>query len=325
MPADTSGIVTRSVVDRLVLRHRVLQLTRAHFDKQAFVEVETPSVVPSPGLDVHLDAFGVSGGSAAPGLSTTSAPRFLATSPEYQMKRLLASGMPNIYQVCRAFRRDEEGHNHQPEFTMLEWYRANAGSHELMRDTEQLVASVAQQINGTTFLERDGQRLDLAPPWPRMTVAAAFERYAGCALDDVVSDEDRFFRLLVERIEPELGRAQPMFLTHYPASMASLARIDPHDRRYADRFEAYVFGIELCNGFGELTDAVEQRARLLSDQATRKTLGKDIYPLDGRFLAALEHGLPDSGGNALGFDRLVMLLLGTARVEDVMAFPASRL
>jgi len=323
VPADTSGLVSRTVVDRLVQRHRILQLTRAHFDKQAFVEVETPSVVPSPGLDVHLDAFGVSAGSPPRGLS--HAPRFLGTSPEYQMKRLLASGMPNIYQVCRAFRRDEEGHNHQPEFTMLEWYRANAGSQELMRDTEELVASIAQHINGTTVLEREGQRLDLATPWPRMTVAAAFERYAGCALDDVVADEDRFFRLLVERIEPELGRTQPVFLTHYPASMASLARIDPNDSRYADRFEAYVFGIELCNGFGELTDPVEQRARLVTDQATRRTLGKDVYPLDERFLAALEHGLPESGGNALGFDRLVMLLLGTARVEDVMAFPASRL
>lgn len=144
-------------------------------------------------------------------------------------------------------------------------------------------------------------------------------------MEEALRDEETYFRLLVDRIEPELGRDKPVFLTHYPASMASLARIHRDDARYAERFEAYVDGIELCNGFGELTDPIEQRARFEADQAARARGHKPVYPIDERFIAALEHGMPDSGGNALGFDRLVMLLLGAERVEDVMAFGASRL
>ncbi len=314
MPSS-SGPLDRAHVERLITRHRILQATRDYFDRAGFVEVETPCMVPSPGLDVHLDAFEVSGDKQ----------RFLSTSPEYQMKRLLASGMERIYQLGHAFRRDEEGQHHQPEFTMLEWYRAHASSEAAMADTEQLVAALATSIHGRPVIARDGREIDLTPPWPRMTVADAFTRHAGVKLDDVLPDDERFFRLLVDRIEPQLGQSQPVFLTHYPASMASLARIHDDDPRYADRFEAYVNGIELCNGFGELTDPVEQRQRLLADQAARRALGKPVYPIDERFLAALEHGMPESAGNALGFDRLVMLLLNQPRVEDVMAFPTARL
>lgn len=303
-------------MDRLIARHRILQGTRRYFDGADFVEVETPSMVPSPGLDVHLDAFEVNG---------TKHPRFLSTSPEYQMKRLLASGMQRIYQLGHAFRRDEEGHHHQPEFTMLEWYRAHASSEAVMADTEQLVAMLATGLHGRPVIERGGRPIDLTPPWPRITVAQAFETFAGVRVDDVLPDEERFFRLLIERIEPQLGRERPVFLTHYPASMASLARIHSDDTRYADRFEAYVDSIELCNGFGELTDPSEQRRRFLADQAARRNLGKPVYPIDERFIGALEHGMPESAGNALGFDRLVMLLLNQPRVEDVMAFPAPRL
>lgn len=316
MGAINPGLVDRAIVERLAHRHRILQLTRACFDQAGFIEVETPSVVPSPGLDFHLDAFEVVDSRAA---------RFLTTSPEYQMKRLLASGMGAIYQLCHCFRRDEDGHNHQPEFTMLEWYRTRAGSAELMVDTEQLVAMLATRLHGRSAITRQGRTIDLAPPWPRITVADAFVRYAQTTLESVLPDEERFFRLLVDRVEPQLGRDQPVFLTHYPASMASLAKIHTDDPRYADRFEAYVDGIELCNGFGELTDPVEQRARFSADQASRRAGGKVVYPIDERFLSALDHGLPDSGGNALGFDRMVMLLLGAERIEDVMAFGASRL
>jgi len=314
--AINAGLVDRVIVERLAQRHRVLQLTRAFFDQAGFIEVETPSIVPSPGLDFHLDAFEVSG---------TRAKRFLSTSPEYQMKRLLASGMGAIYQLCHCFRRDEEGHAHQPEFAMLEWYRTRAGSAELMVDTERLVSGLATSLHGSARIARQGRTIDLTPPWPRITVAEAFERYAQVTLESVLPDEERFFRLLVDRIEPHLGLEQPVFVTHYPSSMASLARIHADDPRYADRFEAYVDGIELCNGFGELTDPIEQRARFAADQASRRVAGKDVYPIDERFITALEHGLPDSGGNALGLDRLVMLLLDTQRIEDVMAFGASRL
>lgn len=305
------------VLTTLRTRAEVLKAVRRYFEERAFLEVETPLAVPSPGLDLHLAAV------EAVGLRER---RFLITSPEYQMKRLLAGGLTRIYQVCRCFRRDEEGSLHQPEFTMLEWYRAFAGSEEIMRDTEELVAAVARAIgHGSTVIPARGRAVDVAPPWKRMTVAEAFRRIAGVELDQVLPDEERFFRILVERIEPGLGYPRPVFLTHWPASMASLARLAPDDPRYADRIEAYVDGVELCNGFGELIDPEEQRARLHRDRSERLRTGRDDYPIDARFLAALEEGLPPSGGNALGLDRLVMLVTGARSIEDVLAFPQSRL
>ncbi len=305
------------VLSTLRARAEVLRAVRRHFDERAFLEVDTPLAVPSPGLDLHLAAFEVSG---------TRERRFLITSPEYQMKRLLAGGLTRIYQISRCFRRDEEGALHQPEFTMLEWYRAFAGSEEIMRDTEDLVASVARVLgHGSTVIPARGRPVDVAPPWKRITVVEAFRRIAGVELDTVLPDEERFFRILVERIEPGLGYPRPVFLTHWPASMASLARLRPDDPRYADRVEAYVDGMELSNGFGELIDPVEQRARLTRDQAERARAGLDVYPQDPRFLAALEEGLPPSGGNALGLDRLVMLMTGAPHIDDVLAFPNARL
>jgi lysyl-tRNA synthetase class 2 len=297
-------------------RARIFRATRRFFDERAFLEVDTPLSVPSPGLDLHLCAFGVEG----PG-----APRWLITSPEYQMKRLLAGGLTRIYQLARCSRRDERGAHHEPEFTMLEWYRGFAGSDEIMRDTEELVAAVATELHGSTVIPARGRPVDVSPPWPRLTVEDAFADLAGVALDDVLPDEERFFRVLVERIEPRLGHPKPVFLTRWPASMASLARLCPDDARFADRVEGYVDGLELCNGFGELVDPVEQRARLERDRDARRARGLAEHPIDERFLAALEEGLPPSGGNALGLDRLVMLLTGAPTIEDVLAIPSERL
>ena len=290
---------------------------REFFDQRAFLEVETPAAVPSPGLDLHLDAFPVAGADPA---------RWLITSPEYQMKRILAGGAPRIYQLCKCWRRGEIGANHEPEFTMLEWYRTYAGSAEVMRDTEQLVAHVARAIHdGSTVIPLPGSPIDVGPPWERLTVAEAFRKYADVDVSQVLPDEERFFRILVEAVEPQLGRLRPVFLTHWPASMASLARLDPSDPTVCDRFEAYVAGIELCNGFGELVDAVEQRSRLERDQRKRRAEGKIEYPIDERFLGALEEGIPPSGGNALGFDRLMMLVTGAERIADVVAIADERL
>jgi lysyl-tRNA synthetase class 2 len=304
---------------RLVARAQLLRGVRAFFDQRGFLEVETPLVVPSPGLDVHLDAVRV---------VTPAGERYLITSPEYQMKRLLAGGLERIYQLAKCFRNDEVGQRHQPEFTMLEWYRAYAGVEEVMADTEQLVAAVATAISGEPVLHTAQGPVDVAPPWPRLTVREAFARFAQVDVFVLLAEEhgeDTFYRLLVERVEPALSELGALFLCEYPASMASLARKKPDDPRVAERFEAYVGGVELCNGFGELTDPVEQRARLLVDQAERARQGKPVYPIDERFLAALEQGVPPSGGNALGLDRLVMLALGAAHIEDVTAVPASRL
>ncbi len=306
---------------RLRERARLTQRTRDFFRTRGFLEVETPLMVPSPGLDVHLDALAIQG---------RGPERYLITSPEYQMKRLLAGGLERIYQLCKCFRNDELGERHQPEFTMLEWYRAFSGVEAMMADTEQLVAQLARALRETpddapAELHTAFGVVDVTPPWPRLSVRDAMARFAGVAFDDVAPDEDRFFRLLVERVEPALGELGAVFLTEYPASMASLARKKPEDPQVAERFEAYVAGIELCNGFGELTDPGEQRARLEQDQRERRARGFPVYPLDERFLSALEQGMPPSGGNALGFDRLVMLALGAPHIEDVLAIPGSRL
>jgi elongation factor P--(R)-beta-lysine ligase len=301
---------------RLRERARIVARVRAFFEARDFLEVDTPLVVPSPGLEVHLDAMPV---------TTSAGTRYLITSPEYQLKRLLTAGFGPVFQVAKCFRNDEIGARHQPEFTMVEWYRPYAGVEAVMADTEALVADVATLISGEPVLHTAEGPVDVRPPWTRLTVHEAFARYAGVSLDAVVHDEGRTFELLVTQVEPRLAELGAVLLCDYPISMASLARRSPRDPRVAERFEAYVGGVELCNGFGELTSAREQRARLEHDRDERAARGLAAYPIDERFLAALEDGMPPSGGNALGLDRLVMLALGAPHIEDVLALPASAL
>jgi len=298
-------------------RARVARDVRSFFDARGFIEVQTPVMVPSPGLDPHLDAFEIAGGDEG-------APRWLSTSPEYQMKRLLSEGYPRIYQLTPCFRRGERGPRHNPEFTMLEWYRASGDVSDVLGDTEQLVAGVT----GGVVRVRD-RSIDVHPPLERLSVCDAFSRYAGWSRDETMQaaadDEDRYFRGLVECVEPGLERLdRGVFLVDYPASQASLARTKPSDPSLAERFELYVAGMELCNGFGELVDAVEQRRRLLRDQHTRRARGLPVYPVDERFLLALQD-VPQSAGNALGFDRLVALACGTPAIAGVIAFTADEL
>jgi elongation factor P--(R)-beta-lysine ligase len=308
-------------VKQLDARARVLRETRVFFESRGYLEVETPLAVPCPGLDVHLDAF-----EAVPtGVPVSGPPRYLSTSPEFQMKRLLAEGYARIFQVTRAFRAGEVGERHNPEFTILEFYRASSGVHEIMRDTEQLVARVT---GGSVRL--GNRTIDVQPPFARITLSEAFARWADTSPEETLRlaehDEDRFYRLLVDAVEPGLAALDHgVFVTSYPATQASLARRNPGDPRFAERFELYVAGIELCNGFGELTDPLEQRARFLRDQRERARLGKPVYPLDERFLQALESGMPASGGNAIGLDRLIAITAGTSRIGDVMAFTSDEL
>jgi elongation factor P--(R)-beta-lysine ligase len=321
--SETERLIARGLGKGLRARAQGLAAIRAFFEARGFLEVETPAIVPSPGLDVHLDAFTVPG-VAGPGFSDRTG--YLITSPEYQMKRLLAGGIPRCFQLAHCFRQGEIGRRHNPEFLMLEWYRAFASAEDLIDETEALVRHVALALAGGSSLQVGDQRVDLSEPFERLPVGEAFARYAGVAADDAIalatSDEDRFFRLLVDRVEPALaGEPRPIFLVDYPAPFASLARLKPGDPRVAERFELYVAGIELCNGFGELTDPREQRARLLRDQADRARLGKPVYPIDERFLAALEEGMPPAAGNALGVDRLLAVCLGTERIAAVQAFP----
>lgn len=293
----------------LRLRAKAMEAIRRFFQERDFIEVETPALVPCPGLDVHLAAFEVRDPKGA-------IAGWLATSPEYQMKRLLSAGAERIFQLCRSYRADEHGTHHEREFSMLEWYRAHATSGDLISDTEGLVARVADALESPDV---DA----FSPPWERITVNEAFERYAGGAIDTDDDDDERFFRTWAEQVQPQLGSDRPIVVTDWPASMASLARLNTNGT--ADRFEAFFRGIELCNGFGELTDAREQRRRFERDQALRSEAGLPVYPIDERFLAALEVGMPESGGNALGVDRLLMLLTGADSIQSVMPFPADEL
>ncbi len=292
---------------------------RAFFGARGFTEVETPYVVAAPGEEVHLRAVPAGG-------------KFLNTSPEFSMKKLLAGGSGPIFQLARVWRDEPWSDTHAPEFTMLEWYSLRADMGALMDETEALLRAVLPPV-----VECRGVRTSLAR-FERITVVEAFARYvgadvlgtegdagalaaqAGVSLREGEDWEDLFFRLLLERVEPHLGRECPTFLTHFPTAQAALARRDPADARVAERFELFVCGIELANAFVELTDADEQRARFLADRARRHALYGPDWEMDEGFLSAVAK-LPPCAGIALGFDRLAMLAAGALRICDVLWLP----
>jgi lysyl-tRNA synthetase class 2 len=306
--------------------------------------VETPALQQSPGLEPHLMAFATELQEPGAGLR----PIFLHTSPEFAMKKLLVAGVPRLFQLAHCFRNGERGRVHHPEFTMLEWYRAGVGYRDLMADCEALLRA-ALAAAGAPHFTWQGKTADPARPWTYMGVAEAFERFCGIDLLATAHDplapslealaaaarplgiaphegdawEDLFFRIFLERIEPLLGIGAPAILYDYPISMAALARAKPEDARLAERFELYVGGLELANAFGELTDAAAQRRRFVADQAKKRARYGTAYPIDEDFLAALEHGMPESAGIALGLDRLVMLASGAERIEDVLWAPVT--
>lgn len=311
---DVRRLLRAGGLERLVARGRALAALRSFFAASDYLEVETPTLVTNPGMDVHLDAYRVEGTS-----------RFLATSPEYAMKRLVAAGLERIVQVTRSYRRDEAGDVHEPEFSICEWYRADATADDVMAETEALVAHVVSACNdGSTVVVRDGVPLDVAPPWERLTVREAVRLHADRSLDELLASPDELFHTLGFVVQPKLGNGRPIWLVDWPIELASLARPKPSDPSVAERFEAYAQGLELCNGFGELTDPVEQRRRFESDLAERRALGKEELPIDERFLTALDDGFPACAGNALGFDRLVMIALGRMTIDDVLSIGSRR-
>lgn len=288
----------------------ILQAIRTFFTEEGYLEVDTPLLIPAPAPESHIDAI-----SAGPG--------FLHTSPELCMKRLLAAGYERIFQLCHCWRAEERGIRHLPEFTMLEWYRAGANYRDLMKECEDLVRSVADAAGCGETLRYGDRNVALNGEWERISVREAFARYTVRTMEEAVSD-DSFDLLMVEAIEPNLGRERPTFLYDYPAERSALARLSPADPTVAERFELYIGGLELANAFSELTDPLEQRQRFESEAADRAGRKLTVYPLPEPFLNELAF-MPPAAGIALGVDRLVMVLLSAAAIDDVVSFTPEEL
>jgi elongation factor P--(R)-beta-lysine ligase len=323
----------------LAARNAVTKSIRAWFDEQGFVEVETAILQVSPGNETHLHAPRTELVRADGARAT----RYLRTSPEFAAKKLLAAGEQKIFEFARVFRDRERGDLHLPEFTMLEWYRADAGYDAVMADSVVIIAHAAQATGIGRFSFR-GRSVDPFAEPEMLTVAAAFDRFAGVDLLATIADgegdrtalaeaaservritdddtwSDIFSKLLVEHVEPNLGEGRLTVLFEYPAPEAALARAKPSDPRVAERFEIYACGVELANGFGELTDAAEQRRRFVQAMDEKQRRYGERYPLDEEFLDAVAQ-MPQASGVALGFDRLVMLASGAVRIDQVVWTP----
>jgi elongation factor P--(R)-beta-lysine ligase len=293
---------------------------RRFFADRNVLEVETPSVVNAPVTDVHIDSARVT--------LSNAQPYFLHTSPEYAMKRLLAAGSGDIYQVCHVVRGFERGRIHNCEFTLIEWYRTGFSLARLMHEVEELVRALlgaaSLPAERLTYAEAFQQHLQLDPFTASDSQLAAAARRFGYQSAAAASRDEWLEFLVGTQVGPKLGLGRLSFLHGYPASQAALARLDPDDPRAALRFELYHQGVELANGFHELATAAEQRRRFEADQAQRRRLGLPSYPLDERLLAALQAGLPDCAGVALGFDRLVMLATQARSIDEVLTFPTER-
>lgn len=293
------------IYPNLIIRSKVLEAVRSFFRNRDFLEVETPVRISAPAPEPHIEAVPAGGA-------------YLQTSPELFMKRLLAAGYPRIFQICRTFRANERGRFHLPEFTMVEWYEAGADYNNLMARTEELVWSVCKEVLESSFLDYQGIRIDPSPPWPRMSVEEAFLRHAGRKMSEAVAD-DTFDEIMGIDIEAGLDRRRPAFIHDYPAEKGALARRRPDRPDLAERFEAYIGGLEICNGFTELTDPKEQSHRFEAEIRRRRKKGLSVYPLPVSFLQALSD-MPPSAGNALGLDRLVMLLADAPAIDEITAF-----
>lgn len=326
---------------RLLIRNRVKAALRAWFEAQGFVEFDAAALQTSPGNETHLHAFATE----VRTLDGMSAPLYLHTSPEFAAKKLLAAGEQRLFTFASVFRNRERTALHAPEFTMLEWYRIGDAYRDVMEDAIEILR-VAARAAGVEMLRGGVAVVDPFAAPERMSVAEAFRRYTGidiCAtlLDDGRGDRDAlneaaimagirvagddnwsdiFSRIVADRIDPALGTAAVTILRDYPAPEAALARRHPRDPRFAERFELFACGVELANGFGELTDAAEQRARFAADMDEKAKLYGERYPIDEDFLAALAT-MPPAAGVALGFDRLMMLLTGANGIEEVQWTP----
>ncbi len=291
-------------------RGAVIQAIREFFCGRGYLETETPFRIPAPAPEAHIDAL-------------PAGDWFLHTSPELCMKRLLAAGYGRIFQICRCWRDGERGSRHLPEFTMLEWYSAGSDYRGLMADCEALIRTIVGKIGRNATISYRGNEINLAGEWERLTVREAFARYGDVSIEEALA-ADRFDELMVQQIEPRLGLGRPTFIHDYPACCAALAKLKGDDPTVAERFELYMGGMELANAFTELTDADEQRRRFLYEEGYRRSAGRQPYPLPEKFLAELP-AMPPSAGIALGVDRLLMVLLDAATIDEVVAFTPEEL
>jgi len=322
----------------LQARSRIIRSIRAHFDGQGFLEVETPILQVCPVMDAHIRAFGTD----LKGVDgKVERHMYLHTSPEFAMKKLMVAGAEKLYQICHVFRNGEGSKRHSPEFTMIEWYRTQADYRDIMRDCEELLRRCAKDL-GIERYKYGQAECNPFQDWEYLSVCEAFDQYAGIDLGGYVEDtagfrqaiadtgirvaedddwDDLFFRVMDAKIEPYLGMTRPSVLYDYPVCMASLSRRKAEDPRFAERFELYVCGLELANAFSELTDAQEQKDRFREEMDIKERIYGERYPVDEDFITALEHGMPESGGIALGIDRLVMLATGAQDIQDVIWAP----
>lgn len=342
---------------RYLVREQVLDGIRFFFKSQGFAEVETPSLARCPGTEPFLEVFATT--LKAQGLKDQ--PAYLLTSPEFALKKLVAAGFGSVFEICKSFRNDEGvTGRHNPEFTILEWYHVLGDYKSVMNDFEQLLFSLLGRLRvwagskapdlesnfGDRTLTYQGKIYDLTPPYPKLTIAEAFQKFVGIGVDQLLSRdglaavasskgyqvtpettwEELYNQLMLNEVESALAQYdRPVFLYDYPASQAALSHKKADDPRFAERFEVYLAGLELGNAFSELTDATEQEQRFRAELALRDQLGKTKYDLDEDYLEALRVGLPPTGGIAVGVDRLIMLFANAKSIEETLFFPATEL
>lgn len=315
-------------------RLKTTQLIREFFWSENFQEAETPVALRYPGQEPYLNPIPVLFHDPH-GVENIL---YLQTSPEFAMKKLLAAGFGKIFQICKCFRDFEQfGGNHNTEFTMIEWYRAPGMLEEIMNDTEKLFKYVAEKL-GVSEVQYKDKKVSVVDEWERLSMCEVWKKYAGVELDNYLTGEkmselarargyaveekeayeDLFYKIFLNEIEPKLGTEKPIMIYDYPAQMCSLSRLSKNDSRYAERFELYIAGLELANAFGELTDAGEQKERLEADKEKRKKLCKETWSVDPDFITALESGIQNAGGIALGIDRMIMLFTGAKDINEVI-------
>lgn len=328
--------------DRYFVREKVIKACRAFFDANGLHEVETPILIANPPAESYIDVFETTL------LDRNRRPQkaYLSTSPEVPLKKLLVAGLGDCYSLTKSFRNTEmQSALHNPEFTILEWYRVGADYSKIMEDCENLLLSIHRCIYSEAFLTYQGKKVDLTPPWDRMTVAESFKRYAnvdfeeflnmdkakdiattrGYTVEDQSTWEQLYNQIFLNEVEPKLGRGKPLILYEFPGSMAALARKKQSDPRFAERFEFYIEGLELGDAYSELTDAKEQEERFERELKEIKRLGKTSYDYDHDFIEALKLGLPECSGIAVGIDRLIMLFADTTDIKDTLFFPVGEM